>query len=120
MDGSSISPTLSAVSDIEVGSTRGSLSVPAASNSTYDRIIIDTTAGDSICEKLTLKNIKLFGTYSGSSVDLQYIDAGKLTIQNSIVGDGTGIDDSSFVVATTTLVASASLVNNVERPITIK
>ena len=92
----------------------------AASGSTYDRIIIDTTGGDSICEKLTLKNIKLFGTYSGSAVALQYIDAGKLTIQNSIVGDGTGIDDSSFVVATTTLVASASLINNVERPITIK
>ena len=119
-DGSSISPTLATVSDIEVGSTRGALTIPAASNSTYDRIIIDSTGGDSICETLILKDIKLFGTYSGNSVDLQFIDAGKLTIQNSIIGDGTGIDVASFTIDTTTSVSSATLTGNVERPISIK
>ena len=119
-DGSSISPTLATVSDIEVGSTRGALTIPAASDSTYDRIIIDSTGGDSICETLILKDIKLFGTYSGNSVDLQFIDAGKLTIQNSIIGDGTGIDVASFTIDTTTSVSSATLTGNVERPISIK
>ena len=120
-DGLSISPALSSTaSDIEVGSSRGALSIPAATNSTYDRIIIDTSAADSVCEKLTLKNIKLYGTYSGKAVDLQNIDAGKLTIQNSVIGDGTGIDSASFFVLTSTAVSTASLTNNVERPITIK
>ena len=120
-DGLSISPALSSTaSDIEVGSSRGALSIPAATNSTYDRIIIDTSAADSVCEKLTLKNIKLYGTYSGKAVDLQNIDAGKLTIQNSVIGDGTGIDSASFFVLTSTAVSTASLTNNGERPITIK
>ena len=119
-DGLSISPTLATVMDIEVGSTRGALSIPAATNSTYDRLIIDSSAAGSVCKKLTLKDIKLFGAYSGNAVDISYLKAGKLTIQNSIVGDGTGIDVASFIVANTTKVSSSTLTNNTERPIAIK
>jgi len=120
-DGLSISPAISSTpQNIQVGSSRGALSIPAASESTYDRIIIDTQTADSICEKLTLKNIKLYGTYSGNSVDIQNIDVGKLTIKNSIIGDGTGIDTASFTIATSTAVSIATLSGNIEKPIAIK
>ena len=108
-DGLSLSPTLTGVSDITVGSTRGALSIPSVADSTYDRIIIDTSGGDAICNTLTLKNIKLFGTYSGTAVDLKNIDAGTLTIQNSVIGDGTGIDVASMTINTTTIISTCLL-----------
>ena len=107
------------VSDIEVGSTRGAINIPSVTGSTYDRIIIDTSSADSICNNLILKDIKIFGTYSGKAVHLENLDVGELIIQNSLIGDGTGIDTASFT-ATSTIISSAVLTNNVERPITIK
>jgi hypothetical protein len=118
-DGLSINPVLGVVSDIEVGSTRGAINVPSVTGSTYDRIIIDTSSADSICNNLILKDIKIFGTYSGKAVHLENLDVGELIIQNSLIGDGTGIDTASFT-ATSTIISSAVLTNNVERPITIK
>ena len=125
-DGLSIGATLSSVSDISVGSTRGTISIPDASDSTYDRIIIDSSSGDSICNTLTLKDIKAYGTYKDSSdavtnaIHLENMDIGTLTIQNSIIGSGTGIDSPDFTVATSTNVTTTTLTNNIERPITIK
>jgi len=118
-DGFSIAPTLYAVSDITVGSTRGAINIPAASGSTYDRIMIDTSSADSICDNLILKDIKVFGTYSGYAIHLENLDVGELIIKNSIIGDGTGIDVPSFT-ATSTKTSVVELTNNVERPITIK
>ena len=118
-DGLSLNPTLSVVSDIEVGSTRGAIDVPSVTGSTYDRIIIDTSSADSICKSLTLKDIKVFGSYSGKAVHLENLDVGELIIMNSIIGDGTGIDVASFS-ATSTSISSAVLTNNIEQPTTIK
>ena len=119
-DGLSFTPTLtSTVPDIEVGSGRGTLSIPDASNSSYDRIILDTQGGDAVCEKLVLKNIKLWGSYTGPSVHIKNIDAGKFTIKNSIIGDGTGINSASFTV-TSTSSGLIQLSNNTERPISIR
>ena len=119
-DGLSIGATLSAVSDITVGSTRGTISVPNAANSTYDRIIVDTSSADSICNTLTLKDIKAFGAYTGYAIHLEHLDVGKLTIKNSIIGSGSGIDTPDFTVATSTNVTTTTLTNNLERAITIK
>jgi hypothetical protein len=119
-DGLSFSPTLtSTVPDIEVGSGRGTLSIPDVSNSSYDRIILDMQSSDAVCERLVLKNIKLWGTYSDYAVILRNIDAGKLTIKNSIIGDGTGINSASMHI-TSTSSGLIQLSNNTERPISIR
>jgi hypothetical protein len=102
-----------------VGSGRGTLSIPDASNSSYDRLWLDTQASDAVCEKLVLKNIKLWGTYSDYAVILRNIDAGKLTIKNSIIGDGTGINSASMHI-TSTSSGLIQLSNNTERPISIR
>ena len=119
-DGLSIGATLAVVSDITMGSTRGTISVPNAANSSYDRIIIDTSGGDSICNSLTIKDVKAFGTYTGYAIHLEHLDVGKLIIKNSIIGSGTGIDTPDFTIATSTNVTMSTLTNNIERAITIK
>jgi len=125
-DGLSVGSTLASVSDIEVGSIRGAINVPSAKDSTYDRILVDSSTGDSICKDLIFKDIKVFGTYADSNsvatpaVYLTYVKAGKLIIKNSVIGDGTGIDSPSFIIDTTTKVTSLTATNNIERPTTIK
>ena len=124
-DGLSVGSTLASVSDIEVGSTRGAINVPSAKDSTYDRIIINSSTADSICKEMTFKDIKVFGTYAANNaatpaVYLTYVKAGKLIIKNSLIGDGTGIDVPSFIIAPTTKVTSLTATNNIERPTTIK
>ena len=124
-DGLSVGSTLASVSDIEVGSTRGAINVPSAKDSTYDRIIINSSTADSICNNMTFKDIKVFGTYAANNaatpaVYLTYVKAGKLIIKNSIIGDGTGIDVPSFIIAPTTKVTTLTATNNIERPTSIK
>jgi|TARA_R100000008_G_scaffold75942_1_gene55454 hypothetical protein len=125
-DGLSVGSTLASVSDIEVGSTRGAINVPSAKDSTYDRIIINSSTASSICKGMTFKDIKVFGTYADGNnaatpaVYLSYVKAGKLIIKNSIVGDGTGIDSPSFIIDPTTKVTTLTATNNIERPTTIK
>ena len=124
-DGLSVGSTLASVSDIEVGSTRGAINVPSAKDSTYDRIIINSSTADSICNDLIFKDIKVFGTYAANNaatpaVYLTYVKAGKLIIKNSIIGDGTGIDVPSFIIAPTTKVTTLTATNNIERPTSIK
>ena len=124
-DGLSVGSTLASVSDIEVGSTRGAINVPSAKDSTYDRIIINSSTADSICNDLIFKDIKVFGTYAANNaatpaVYLTYVKAGKLIIKNSIIGDGTGIDAPSFIIDPTTKVTSLTATNNIERPTSIK
>ena len=124
-DGLSVGSTLASVSDIEVGSTRGAINVPSAKDSTYDRIIINSSTADSICKEMTFKDIKVFGTYAANNaatpaVYLTYVKAGKLIIKNSLIGDGTGIDVPSFIIAPSTKVTSLTATNNIERPTTIK
>ena len=116
-DGLSISPTLSSdPKDIVVQSIRGTVSVPAVTNSTYDRIIIDTTTADGFCRKLTLSDISAYG----AGINLDDIHAGTLTIQNSIIGDGTGIDSASFTIADTVKIQQLNATNNVERPVSVQ
>ena len=74
---------------------------------------------------MTFKDIKVFGTYAANNaatpaVYLTYVKAGKLIIKNSIIGDGTGIDVPSFIIAPTTKVTTLTATNNIERPTSIK
>ena len=48
------------------------------------------------------------------------MEIGTLTIQNSKIGDGSGIDSPSFVIAATTLIQSMTATNNYEAPITVQ
>jgi len=116
-DGLSISPTLSSTpKDIVVQSIRGTVSVPAVTGSTYDRIILDVQTGDGFCRKLTLSNISAYG----AGINLDDIHAGTLTIQNSIIGNGTGIDTASFTIADTVKIQQLNATNNVERPVSVQ
>jgi hypothetical protein len=117
-DGLSISSTLSnGVYQINVGSNRGSITVPDVSNSTYDRIILDAgTSSESICQTLTLKDVKAYG----AGVNLDNIKAGSLIIKNSVVGDGDGIDIADFVIEDSVKVTSTTLTNNIEKALTVK
>ena len=116
-DGLSISPTLSSdPKDIVVQSLRGTVSVPAVTNSTYDRIIIDTSTADGFCRKLTISDVSAYG----AGINLDNIHAGTLTIQNGIIGDGTGIDAASFVIANTTKIQQLNASGNIERPVSVQ
>jgi len=116
-DGLCVSPTLNnAVLDIVVQSTRGTVSVPAVSNGDYDRIILSTITASSQCRTLTLSNIKAFG----AGLNLDNIKAGKLTIQSSVIGSGSGIDSADFVITATTKVQSFTSTGNVERPVKVQ
>jgi len=116
-DGLSIGPTLSSdPKDIVVQSIRGTVSVPAVTNSTYDRIIINSSTADGFCRKLTISNVSAYG----AGINLDHIHAGTLTIQNSIIGDGTGIDAASFVIDATTKIQQLNATNNIERPVSVQ
>ena len=116
-DGLSVSPTLdNAVLDIVVQSTRGSVEIPAISNGNYDRLILSTISASSQCRTLTLSNIKAFG----AGINIDYVKAGKLTIQSSVIGSGSGINSADFVITATTKIQSLSSTGNVERPVKIQ
>jgi len=115
-DGNSFSPTVAnGILDITVTSNRGAVDLPAITNSDYDRIWIDAATA-ATCAKLTIKNVN---SYNGV-IDLSNIKAGTMTIQNSTIGSGTGIDNADFIVAATTKVSTSTLTNNVEKPVSVK
>ena len=115
-DGNSFSPTVAnGILDITVTSNRGAVDLPAITGSDYDRIWINAATA-ATCGKLTVKNVN---SYTGV-VDLSNIKAGTLTIQNSTIGSGTGIDNADFVIADTTKVSTSTLTNNAEQAISVK
>ena len=115
-DGNSFTSTLSNnVSFISFGSTRGSLDIPTVTNSDFDRIILDTSAGDSTCNSLTFKDVRAYG----ATVEISDFNVGNLLIINSIIGDGTGIDSPSFIIED--LYSSViNIANNTEEPIDVR
>jgi len=115
-DGNSFSSILSNVADITFGSTRGSIDIPYVSNSHFDRIVLDSSSADSICNTLTLKNIKAFG----GGVSISNFRVGTLLIVNSTIGDGTGIDNPSFIIEDTVSIGNLEINNNIEEPISVQ
>ena len=115
-DGNSFTATLNnTVSSISFGSTRGSLDIPGVSNSDFDRIVIDTSSADSTCNTLTFKDVRAFG----AGVELSDFKVGTLYILNSKIGDGSGIDNPSFIIED--LKASViEISNNTEEPIDVR
>ena len=116
-DGISLGPTLnSAVLDITVTSTRGSVKVPAVTTGSFDKIIIDTQTASSQCKTLTISNVSAFG----SGIDLDHIKAGTLTISGSKIGSGSGINSPDFVIANTTKIQVLNATGNTEAPVSVK
>jgi len=116
-DGNSFSPTISADPvDISFGSTRGALNIPEVSGSDFDQIIINAETSNATCGTLELKNVQTFG----APVALSNLKAGTLIIENSIIGDGSGINSASFVIESTTKVSVSNFTNNEERPISVR
>ena len=115
-DGNSFSPTVAnGILDITVTSNRGAVDLPSITGSDYDRIWIDAATA-ATCAKLTIKNVN---SYTGV-VDRSNIKAGTMTIQNSTIGSGTGIDNADFIIASTTKVSTSTLTNNAEQAISVK
>jgi len=115
-DGNSFSTTTATVSSILFGGTRGALTIPDVSGSDYDRLIINTSAGNSTCGTLTLNNIKSYG----AGVIISDFIVGTLRINNSVIGDGTGIDVASFIIRSSVDSSNITLTNNAERAITVQ
>jgi len=120
-DGLSISPTLS--SDpikYAFGSTRGALNVPEVSGGTFDRILISSNATSTV-GLISFERVKAYG----AGITITDIQCGEVIIlgtdaDESVFGDGTGIDSASFTVANTVLISSSTLINNVERPVSVR
>ena len=120
-DGLSISPTLASTPvKYAFGSTRGALSVPAVKGGTFDRILISSSATSTV-GKIVFRRVKAYG----AGITLQNLKCGEIIIRGtdadeSVYGDGTGIDSASFTVNSTVTVQSSTLIGNVERPVSVK
>ena len=124
-DGLSINPTLSSDPiQYAFGSTRGALSVPAVSGGTFDRLLISSAATSTV-GLISFKRVKAFG----SGITISGIRCGEIIIRGtdadeSVYGDGTGINSASFKIGGsavgTVKVQSSTLVGNVERPVSVK
>ena len=115
-DGNSFSPTLAnGIVDVTLNSTRGTVNIPEISGSDYDRIHIDA-ATSAQCRKLHIKNVSSYGF----PVLLDHIKAGTVTITNSQIGSGTGIDSADFIIADTVKISGSTLTGNTEIPISVK
>jgi len=124
-DGLSISPTLSSDPiQYAFGSTRGALSVPAVSGGTFDRILISSNATSTV-GLISFKRVKAYG----AGITVSGINCGEIIIRGtsaneSIYGDGTGIDSASFKIGGSSVgtvkVQSSTLTGNVERPVSVR
>ena len=120
-DGLSISPTLSSTPvKYAFGSTRGALSVPAVKGGTFDRILISSSATSTVGQ-ITFRRVKAYG----AGITIEDMKCGEIIIRGtdadeSVYGDGSGIDSASFTVNSTVTVQSSSLIGNVERPVSVK
>jgi len=120
-DGLSISPTLASTPvKYAFGSTRGALSVPAVRGGTFDRILISSNATSTVGQ-ITFRRVKAYG----AGITLEDLKCGEIIIRGtnadeSVYGDGTGIDSASFTVASTVTVQSSTLTGNVERPVSVR
>ena len=115
-DGNSFSPTLAnGIVDVTLNSTRGTVNIPEISGSDYDRIHIDA-ASNAQCRKLHIKNVSSYGF----PVLIDHIKAGTVTITNSQIGSGTGIDTADFIIANTVKIGGSTLTGNSEVPISVK
>ena len=120
-DGLSISPTLASTPvKYAFGSTRGALSVPAVRGGTFDRILISSNATSTVGQ-ITFRRVKAYG----AGITIGNMKCGEIIIRGtnadeSVYGDGTGIDSASFTVASTVTVQSSTLTGNVERPVSVR
>ena len=120
-DGLSISPTLASTPvKYAFGSTRGALSVPAVKGGTFDRILISANASSTVGQ-ITFRRVKAYG----AGITIGNMKCGEIIIRGtsgneSVFGDGTGIDSASFTVNSSVTIQSSTLNGNVERPVSVR
>jgi hypothetical protein len=120
-DGLSISPTLSSVPKKYIfGSNRGALNVPEVSGGTFDRIILSSNTTSTV-GTISFERVKAYG----AGISVSGIQCGEIVVRGSAVdqsvyGDGSGINSPSFSVTNATKVQSSTLTGNVERPVSVK
>ena len=114
-DGNSFSVTTATTYNHQFGSERGALDIPSVKGGDYDRILLDTTDGNTTCNTITLKDVRSFG----AGIILERFQVGTLVINNSVIGDGTGINSASFIIDSTFNSSNTTFNNNVEEPISI-
>ena len=114
-DGNSFNVRSATVTNYQFGGTRGALDIPSIKSGDYDRILLDTTDGNTTCNTITLKDIKAYG----AGVILERFQVGTLVINNSIIGDGTGINTASFIIDSSFNSSNTTFNNNNEEPISI-
>ena len=122
-DGLSINPTLSSsVINHRVGSSRGTLSVPAVKDSTFDRILIESSTTSTV-GLIKFQRVKAFG--AGAGISISNVSCGKVIIrgtdpQLSVIGDGSGIDSASFTIGASTRIGSSTITGNIEKPVSVQ
>ncbi len=114
-DGNSFSVTTATVYNHQFGSERGALDIPSIDGGDYDRILLDTTDGNTTCNTITLKDVRSYG----AGVILERFQVGTLVINNSVIGDGSGINSASFIIDSSFNSSNTTFNNNVEEPISI-
>ena len=70
---------------------------------------------------IELKRVKAYG----AGISITDINCGTITIRGtdadeSVYGDGTGIDSASFTITDTVKVQSSTLTGNVEKPVSVQ
>jgi hypothetical protein len=56
----------------------------------------------------------------GAPMELNHFKVGKLIINNSVIGDGTGINSASFIIESSLKSSNITYSNNVEQPISVQ
>lgn len=114
--GISFSPTLASVTNYVFGSSRSALNVPESSNSSVDRIIIDTTNSTSTVGNIIFEDIRV---HTGG-ISLEDLNCGTVKIFNSTIGSGSGIDSADAVINSSVKVSNFSQANNTEEDISVQ
>lgn len=114
-DGNSFTYTIGTPAAINLGGSRGEANIPQITGESYDEIVINA-ATDATIRQLTLKDINTFG---GACV-ISHLKAGTVTIKNSTIGSGSGINSADFIIGSTFTVGSFASTDNVETAISVR
>lgn len=120
-DGLSISPTLSADPiKYHFGSTRGALNVPEVSGGTFDRVLISSSSTSTV-GLISFRRVKAYGAgISVSNIHCGTVIIRGTSLEESVYGDGSGINTASFTVSDTVKIQGSILTTTIEKPVSVK
>jgi len=115
-DGNSFGPGSGSPTAIDVASSRGEDLTFSATGESYDKILVQADTGHAFVRTLTIKDVDTFG---GACI-IKHIKATSLTVQNSTIGAGTGINTPDFTIASTFVVGVLNSTGNLEKAISVR